>query len=252
MQRQHGIRWIAGLAAVLIWSGTAVADDVTSGNLNCSTQHSKACQDARTAAQVLERLQRGNDRFVAGKPKARDYAEQIKATAKHQYPLASVVSCMDARAPAEIVFDQGIGDMFNIRVAGNIINDDVLGSLEYGSRVAGSKLIVIMGHTGCGAVKGACDNVELGHVTGLLDKIKPARDSIAIKAGVDRSSKNYAFVDEVALANVRQGVQAIRNGSPILREMEDKGEIDIVGAMYDITTGKVSWYDTGSGIALKK
>ena len=207
----------------------------------CQTQDAKACQDAVTPDMVLKSLERGNQRFVAGRPTAKNYIKQVKATAAGQFPLASIVSCIDSRAPAEIVFDQGIGDVFNARIAGNVVNEDILGSLEFASKVAGSKLIVVLGHTSCGAIKGACDDAKLGNLTGLLGKIKPVAASVAPDVK-DRSSKNYEFVEMVSAANVKATVQNIRDKSPVLKEMEDKGEIKIVGAMYDVKTGRVLWY----------
>jgi carbonic anhydrase len=209
----------------------------------CETQYSRECQAAVTPRQVLERFRQGNERFASGHGTHRDYGQQVRDTAKGQFPLASIVSCIDSRAPAELILDQGIGDVFNARVAGNVINEDILGSLEFASKVAGAKLIVVMGHTSCGAVKGACDNVQMGNLTALLAKIQPAVAAVPSKTGADRSSKNYDFVEQVAAANVRQSVQQIRDHSPILKEMEDEGEIKIVGAMYDVATGKVSWYE---------
>ena len=208
----------------------------------CETQYSKECQGAVTPQQVLERFKHGNERFVNGHGTHRNYTQQIRDTAKGQFPLGSIVSCIDSRAPAELVLDQGIGDVFNARVAGNIVNEDILGSLEFASKVAGSKLIVVMGHTSCGAIKGACDNVQMGNLTGLLAKIMPAVAAVP-NNGKDRSSKNYEFVEMVAEQNVRQNVQLIRDRSPILKEMEDKGEIKIVGAMYDVASGRVTWYE---------
>jgi carbonic anhydrase len=208
----------------------------------CETQYSKECQGAVSPQQVLERFKKGNERFVNGHGTHRNYTQQVRDTAKGQYPLGSIVSCIDSRAPAELVLDQGIGDVFNARVAGNIVNEDILGSLEFASKVAGSKLIVVMGHTSCGAVKGACDNVQMGNLTGLLAKIMPAVAAVP-NNGKDRSSKNYEFVEMVAEQNVRQNVQLIRDRSPILKEMEDKGEVKIVGAMYDVASGRVTWYE---------
>jgi carbonic anhydrase len=238
----------AALAAAMLFTCTAMAMDspattkVVKAGAFCKKQDSKACQDAVTPQQILERFKQGNARFAGGKGTKYDYLKQVKATAAGQYPLASVVSCIDSRAPAEIVFDQGIGDLFNARVAGNIVNEDILGSLEFASKVAGAKLVVVLGHTSCGAIKGACDDVKLGNLTGLLDKIKPAISRVP-NDGKDRSSKNNAFVEMVAEQNVRLTVATIRAKSPILKEMEDKGEIKIVGAMYDVKTGKVEWYE---------
>ena len=236
------------LAISMLIAGVALAADppaakkVVKAGTFCKKQDSKACQDAVTPQQILERFKQGNARFASGKSTNYDYLKQVKATAAGQFPLASVVSCIDSRAPAEIVFDQGIGDLFNARVAGNIVNEDILGSLEFASKLAGAKLIVVLGHSSCGAIKGACDDAKLGNLTGLLGKIKPAMSKVP-NDGKDRSSKNYAFVEKVAEENVRLTVAAIRAKSPVLKEMEDKGEIKIVGAMYDVATGKVAWYD---------
>ena len=236
------------VGVVALTVGTAIAADgpatknVVKAGTFCETQDAKACQDAVTPQLILERFKQGNARFASGKSTQRSYVKQVKATAARQYPLAAVVSCIDSRAPAEILFDQGIGDLFNARVAGNIVNEDILGSLEFASKVEGAKLVVVLGHTSCGAIKGVCDDVKLGNLTGLLSKIKPAVDAVP-KDGKERSSKNYAFVEMVAERNVRLTVQAIRDKSPVLKEMEQKGEIMIVGAMYDIATGKVTWYD---------
>jgi carbonic anhydrase len=230
-------------------ASTGLAADAPGAGANapaavfCATQNNRSCQQSVSPAQVLERFKAGNQRFISGVSVNRNYMTQVAETAAGQYPLASIVSCIDSRAPAEIVFDQGIGDVFNARIAGNIVNDDILGSLEFASKVAGSRLVVVLGHSGCGAVKGACDNVELGHLTGLLARIQPAVKSVQTPVGAVRTSANPAFIEEVAAANVRQTVQAIRDRSPILREMEQKGEISIVGAMYDVATGKVSWYE---------
>ncbi|MEO6740388.1 MAG: carbonic anhydrase family protein [Chthoniobacteraceae bacterium] len=162
---------------------------------------------------------------------------------KGQYPYASVVSCLDSRTGTELIFDQGIGDVFNARVAGNIVNPDILGSLEFASKVAGSKLIAVIGHTKCGAVKGACDHVKLGNLTGLLNRIEPAVKATPSVGGSDRSSKNAEFVDAAAQQNVRKAMANIRQNSPILRQMEKEGQIQIVGGMHDITTGKVTFFN---------
>ena len=200
----------------------------------------KDLQDAITPDMAIKMLKDGNTRFTAGTMVKRDLKKQVKDTGKGQYPFASIVSCVDSRSSPELVFDQGIGDMFVARVAGNVVNEDILGSLEFTNKVAGSKVIVVLGHTACGAIKGACDDVKLGNLTGLLAKMKPAVASV--KETGDRSSKNYAFVDKVAEANVMDTVAAIKAKSPVLKEMADKGEIKIVGAMLDVTTGKVLWY----------
>jgi carbonic anhydrase len=235
-----------GVATAAIISSAVAADAPKSSRVvpkgtMCQTQDAKACQDAVTPDMVLKSLEKGNKRFVSGRPLAKNYIKQVKATAAGQFPLASIVSCIDSRAPAEIVFDQGIGDVFNARVAGNIVNEDILGSLEFASKVAGSKLIVVLGHTSCGAIKGACDDAKLGNLTGLLGKIKPIAASVAPDVK-ERTSKNHEFVELVSAANVKASVQNIRDRSPVLKEMEDKGEIKIVGAMYDVKTGRVFWY----------
>ena len=188
---------------------------------------------------LINDLKEGNERFLANQQKGHDYHEQIKQTAGGQKPFAAVLGCIDSRVPAEIVFDQGIGDIFNVRIAGNFINDDILGSLEFACKVAGSKVIVVLGHTSCGAVKGACDHVELGKLTGMLANITPAVNSIS---GHDdnRSSSNPEFVQAVADSNVHMNVKAITERSDVLREMHENGEIAIVGAMYDVSSGKVT------------
>jgi carbonic anhydrase len=202
----------------------------------------KESQAAMTPQQALAELKAGNARFVAGKPLHRDFPAQVKATAAGQYPFAVVLSCLDSRQPIEIVLDQGIGDIFSARVAGNVLNDDILGSMEFACKASGSKLIAVIGHSNCGAIKGAVDDVDLGNLTGLLAKIKPAMD--AVPADVQpRTSKNSAFVDQVSEANVRLVMKEIRDRSPILRDMLDKGQIALVGGMYDLSTGKVQFYD---------
>ena len=169
--------------------------------------------------------------------------EQVNQTSEGQYPFATILSCIDSRVSAELIFDQGIGDIFSIRIAGNIVNKDILGSMEFASKVAGTKIIVVLGHTNCGAVKGACDGVELGNLTHLLDKITPAMDLIdSPKEKELRNSKNIDFVDAVANANVDRTVALIRKNSPILAEMEDSGLIKLVSGMYDIQTGVVSFH----------
>ena len=201
----------------------------------------KPYQASFTPDQAIAALKSGNARFISGAMLPRDLRAQVKATGYGQYPFASIVSCIDSRAAPETVFDLGVGDAFSARVAGNIVNEDILGSLEFASRLAGSKLVVVLGHTSCGAIKGACDDAALGNLTGLLAKIKPAVQSIPVSGG-DRTSHNAAFVEQVSEANVRQTVEAIRKRSAVLREMEQKGEIRIVGAMLDVKTGVVSWY----------
>tara|TARA_B110000037_G_scaffold193447_1_gene228363 strand:- start:4891 stop:5511 length:621 start_codon:yes stop_codon:yes gene_type:complete len=196
----------------------------------------KEIQSKSSAQEVLEILKEGNQRFVNQAPKSRNLLEQVNSTSTGQFPLAVVISCIDSRVPTEMVFDQGIGDVFCVRVAGNVINQDVLGSVEFACKVAGVKLIVVMGHTSCGAVKGACNDVELGNLTGLLDKIKPA---ISIVANRGVAADDAGFVDEVALENVQISLDTILNDSPVIKEMVDNHEVKCAKAMYSVQTGEV-------------
>ncbi|RFS23384.1 carbonic anhydrase [Chitinophaga silvatica] len=202
----------------------------------------KALQSKITPAQALELLKAGNNRFVDNLRINRNLLQMVNDTSDGQWPMAAIVSCMDSRTSAELVFDQGLGDIFSIRLAGAVISDNVLGSLEYACKVAGSKFIVILGHTKCGAVKGACDAVELGNLTGLLNKIAPA--VFAEKTvSENRNSHNSNFVEAVNNIHVERSVQAIVEQSNILRDMIQRGEIGIVGAIYDVETGIVSFMD---------
>ena len=194
-------------------------------------------RDKLTPDEVLEMLERGNERFRTGKMQSHDYLAQSRASVSGQYPAAAILSCIDSRAPAEIVLDAGIGDIFNARVAGNIANDDLIGSLEFACAAAGAKLILVMGHTACGAIKGAIDGVELGHLTGLVNKIKPAVAATAYSG--QRSSKNAAFVDEVAKTNVLRTVADIRRESSVLADLEHTRKIRMVGAMYHLDGGRL-------------
>lgn len=198
-------------------------------------------QSQITPAEAINMLQKGNARFVHNTPVNRDLNGQVDQTATGQYPFAAIVSCIDSRIPTEVIFDQGIGDVFNARVAGNFVNADILGSLEFACKLAGSKVVVVMGHTSCGAVKGACDHAELGNLTQMLDKIMPAVNAISTPEGTDRSSKNLDFVNTVSNKNVELTIEKIKQDSPVLNEMLEAGTIDIVGAMYDVKTGKVSF-----------
>jgi carbonic anhydrase len=210
-----------------------------------SAVQTKDSQAAMTPQQALAELKAGNARFVAGQPLVRDFPADVKVTAAGQYPFAVVLSCLDSRQPIEIVLDQGVGDIFSARVAGNILDDDILGSMEFACKVSGAKLIAVIGHSNCGAIKGAVDDVHLGNLTELLAKIKPAMD--AVPADVQpRTTKNDAFVDQVSEANVKLVMKEIRERSPILREMLDKGEIELVGGMYDLASGKVEFYDNAA------
>lgn len=199
----------------------------------------QAQRDAMTPDQVIEMMKQGNERFRAGKPQDHDYLAQKRSSASGQFPAAVILSCIDSRAPAEIILDTGIGDTFNGRVAGNISNNDLLGSMEFACAAAGAKVVLVMGHTACGAVAGAIDNVELGHLTGLLKVIKPAVK--ATKYTGDRSGKNAEFVDAVAKTNVQHTVDSIRKNSPILAGLEKQGKIKIVGSMYDLSNGMLTF-----------
>ena len=224
------------LAAPLVLAGTGL------GLREAAAQAlTKEQRDKLTPDQVIELLKLGNERFRTGKPRARDYLAQKRATAEGQYPAVAILSCIDSRAPAEIIFDAGIGDGFNARVAGNISNDDLLGSLEFACAAAGAKAILVMGHTACGAIRGAIDNVELGHLTGLLEKIKPAIPATTFTG--ERTSKNAAFVDAVAATNVHRTVAEIRGRSSVLDGLAKEGKIKIVGSMYHLAGGRVEFFD---------
>jgi carbonic anhydrase len=187
-------------------------------------------------------LKAGNVRFVAGQSAHRDHRADAKTTASGQYPFAVVLSCLDSRVPIEIVLDQGIGDIFSARVAGNVLDDDILGSMEFGCKASGAKLIAVIGHSNCGAIKGAVDDVKLGKLSDLLTKIKPAAAKVPADVS-PRTSKNLEFVDKVAEANVRLVMQQIRERSPILRQMLDQHQIGLVGGIYDLSTGEVRFFD---------
>jgi carbonic anhydrase len=226
------------LTTTLIWSGCTTTRQENPARSSYITQTHET-QNAIKPPQALEMLKQGNERFASGHSLPRNLREQVKLTSAHQYPFAAIVSCIDSRAPAELVFDQGIGDIFNARVAGNIINDDILGSLEYTTKVAGAKLILVMGHTRCGAVAGACDGTAMGHLTGLLAHIQPAVEAVKTPPGEERSSKNQAFVDKVAEDNVAVSMETIRSRSSILNELISRGDVTLAGAIYDVQTGRV-------------
>ena len=195
----------------------------------------KAQRDTMTPDDIIALMAQGNQRFRLGKESPHDYLAQQKASAKGQYPAAVILSCIDSRAPAETILDLGIGDVFNARVAGNIANDDILGSMEFACQVAGAKVVLVMGHTACGAIKGAVDRVQLGNLTGLLRKIQPAVDATAYQG--ERSAKNYAFVDAVARKNVELTMAGIHSRSAIIAALETKGVVKIAGAMYNLESG---------------
>jgi carbonic anhydrase len=204
-----------------------------------SASLTKEQRDSMAPAQVIDELKKGNERFRTAKMAPRDYLAEKRTSAAGQYPAAVVLGCVDSRVPAEIVFDAGIGDLFTGRVAGNVVNDDMLGSMEFACAVSGSKLVLVLGHTACGAIKGAIDGVVLGNLTGLLARIKPAIPGT--KFDGEKSSKNATYVDAVARTNVVLVLAEIRRRSPVLEELEKKGSIKIVGAMYDVATGAVEF-----------
>lgn len=191
---------------------------------------------------ALELLQHGNERFVNNLKINRNLLQQANETSDGQHPFAVILSCIDSRTSAELIFDQGLGDIFSVRIAGNIVNEDVLGSMEFGCKIAGAKIIVVLGHTQCGAIKGACDRVEMGHLTALLSKITPAvneEDTFT----ENRTSDNPAFVEKITEINVKKTVYAIIERSPIIKELVESGQCGIVGGMHDIATGKVCFYE---------
>ncbi len=209
--------------------------------MKAQTKETQAALNPDTAIALLKE---GNARFVNNKKADRNLLDQVNDTVSGQYPFATILSCIDSRVSAELVFDQGVGDIFSARVAGNIVNEDILGSMEFASKLAGTKVIVVLGHTSCGAVKGACDGAELGNLTILLDKIKPAVNATTSPEDTAlRNSKNIDFVNDVAHKNVLLTIDNIRQQSPVLKDMEDEGSIKIVGAMYDIANGAVTFYD---------
>ncbi len=205
--------------------------------------HTKDTQDKVTPQLAKNTLVEGNTRFVQGQQAGRDLMSQVKQTSTGQYPFATVLSCIDSRVSSELIFDQGIGDIFSVRIAGNFVNEDILGSMEFACKLAGTKLVVVLGHTACGAVKGACDHARLGNLTALINKIEPAVEAVTEPTDESqRNSSNIDFVNEVAKKNVYMTIDNIRESSQVLKEMEDAGEIEIVGGMYDIKTGEVIFY----------
>lgn len=205
--------------------------------------HTKETQATMTPEKALQYLREGNQRFQNNLKANRNLLEQVNDTSDGQFPFATILSCIDSRVSAELVFDQGLGDIFSVRIAGNFINEDILGSMEFACKLAGTKLLVVLGHTSCGAVKGACDHARMGNLTALISKIEPAVD--AVQEPMDKSlrnSSNLEFVDNVAEKNVHMAIENIRKDSPILAEMEENKEILIVGAMYDISSGEVTFF----------
>ena len=204
--------------------------------------HTKSTQALMTPEKALQSLKEGNERFQNRKREERNLIEQVKDTSEGQYPFATVLSCIDSRVSAELIFDQGIGDIFSIRIAGNFVNTDILGSMEFACKLAGTRLIVVLGHTSCGAVKGACDDAKLGNLTSMLAKIKPAVDSTTLPTDINiRNSSNISFVNDVAVKNVELNIQNILNSSEVISEMVNNGEVKIIGAIYDVSTGAVNF-----------
>jgi len=206
--------------------------------------HTRETQATMTPQKSLQYLKEGNQRFQNNLKANRNLLEQVNDTSDGQFPFATILSCIDSRVSAELVFDQGLGDIFSVRIAGNFVNEDILGSMEFASKLAGTKLIVVLGHTSCGAVKGACDNAKMGNLTKLIEKITPAVNSVSEPKDKSlRNSKNLEFVDNVAKKNVQLTIDRIHSESPILNEMEENGEILIIGAMYDVNNGEVIFFE---------
>ena len=210
--------------------------------LNTATQ-TKSTQAEITPSVAIDLLKDGNARFVENKQVGRNLLQQVDDTSKGQFPFATVLSCIDSRVSSELIFDQGIGDIFSVRVAGNFVNEDILGSMEFACKLAGTKVIVVLGHTSCGAVKGACDDAKLGNLTAMLAKITPAVNGVEQPTdAAQRNSSNIEFVNEVAKKNVHLNIARILDESPVLAEMVNEGAIEIIGGMYNIHTGKVEFY----------
>ena len=205
--------------------------------------HTQETQSKMTPESSLQNLREGNKRFQENVRLSRNLVQQVRETASGQYPYATVLSCIDSRVSSELIFDQGMGDLFSIRIAGNFVNEDILGSMEFACKLAGTKLVVVLGHTACGAVKGACDHARLGNLTALINKIEPAVEAVTEPQDQSvRNSGNIEFVNNVAEKNVLMTSENIRNQSPVLAEMEANNEIKIIGGMYDISDGKVTFY----------
>src|SRR5258706_585009 len=224
-------------------AGVATAVGVIDSSLGSVWAHADLTKEQRNKMprdELLQRMKAATDRFGSAKPQHRDLMREARATAKGQYPAAIVFSCVDSRAPAELILDFGIGDIFSGRVAGNVADEDILGSMEFACKVAGSKVVLVMGHTACGAIKGAIDGVQLGNLTALLAKIRPVVE--ATEYAGERSAKNYTFVDAVARKNVSATIANIREKSPVLRDLESSGSIKIAGSMYNLETGIVEFF----------
>ena len=234
---------LIALAFTLTACSSTQAQVQTSYDYDPTVALTAETQAALTPAQVLMRLEDGNQRFLDGTAVERDFMGQVRQTAGGQYPMAAILGCIDSRVPHEIVFDKGVGDVFSARVAGNFVNTDILGSLEFATAVAGSKVIVVLGHTECGAVKGACDHVELGNLTSTLANIAPAVYAVGDLVPGERTSANKAYVQAVADENVEMTVQNIVNRSPVIRGLVESGDLIVIGAMHDVATGGVMFMD---------
>jgi carbonic anhydrase len=206
--------------------------------------HTRETQATMTPQKALQYLKEGNQRFQNNLKANRNLLEQVNDTSDGQFPFATILSCIDSRVSAELVFDQGLGDIFSVRIAGNFVNEDILGSMEFACKLAGTKLIVVLGHTSCGAIKGACDNAKMGNLTKLIEKITPAVNAVEQPKDPSlRNSSNSEFVDNVSAKNVQLTIARIQKESEILAEMKQKGEILVVGAMYDINSGEVNFFE---------
>ncbi len=232
---RRGFLSITGIASVATILGVAPV-----GRLVYAAALTRAQRDKLTPDDIIALMKKGNERFRLGQESPHDYLAQQKGSAKGQYPAAVILSCIDSRAPAETIMDLGIGDCFNARVAGNIANDDIVGSMEFACKIAGAKVVLVMGHTACGAIKGAIDKVQLGKLTGLLAKVRPAVEATRYQG--ERSGKNYDFVDAVARKNVELTMADIRRRSAILADLETSGAVRTVGAMYNLETGLVEFF----------
>ncbi|GHA61738.1 carbonic anhydrase family protein [Pontibacter akesuensis] len=204
--------------------------------------HTKETQQSLTPDKALLFLKEGNQRFVGNLKANRNLLQQVNETSEGQFPFATILSCIDSRTSSELIFDQGLGDVFSIRIAGNILNQDILGSMEFACKVAGSKLLLVLGHTRCGAIYGACNHVEMGNLTALLEKVKPAMDAERETPPQERNGGNDKFVYNVTVNNVHCVIDRVRRESPVLADMEKNGEIKIVGGLYDVETGQVTFY----------
>ncbi|WP_420455120.1 carbonic anhydrase family protein [Rubrivirga sp.] len=238
------LRFLPLLAAVLlVGCSSTQAQVTTSYDYDPTLALTAETQAALTPMQVIQRLKDGNQRFLDGTAVERDFMGQVRQTAGGQYPMAAILGCIDSRVPHEIVFDKGVGDIFSARVAGNFVNTDILGSLEFATAAAGSKVVVVLGHTECGAVKGACDHVELGNLTATLSNIAPAVYAVGDMVPGEQSSSNPEYVQAVAHENVEMTVRNMVERSPVMHGLVEQGKLIVIGAMHDVATGEVTFFD---------